>query len=168
MRNKLIFFLIFIISLTSVSAVSSPAVEVTGLTCSYERNCAVFKWDAGTVPDFNNFIFYVTSTDSVIQNSDTNTNGTNFSLCGMSPDKTVAGTVTKYDGNADGLFTNAVTASCTVDPGGTVGGGRFLIYNMFIALGSIIGLIIIVAIAALVLLEIFGIGIFTILMKRFK
>jgi len=148
MKAKVLLFLgVLLLLAGSASALRSPAIAApTGLTCSYVSACAQFTWDAGTGADLNDFVMTVTSNDPSIADQDLNTLNNTLSICGANPDYWVQGVLSRYDGNADGLYQSITDSTCIVDPGGTLAGGQYLLYNTFVMLGALMLCIVIVAV----------------------
>ena len=137
--------------------------SVTGLTAAWENSCAVFKWNATADADFNNFVVQTVSNQSVPNlNTDVNTRANEYVLCTLAAGNWVKATVYRIDGNTTALPPPADTnytiwknvepdANVTLNPGSETQAGQFLVYNVLLAIGGIIALVILVAIVIMIL-----------------
>ncbi len=165
MRNSIFLILaMMLLFLGSVSAAfvtteftRSPVVSVTNLEGRYTNACAKFTWDAGAAPDFNNFVLRVTSNNSDFS-GDINTTNNWYNACTIVPGEWVKVVVFKVDGNSEGYFLNfEPDVNTTVFPGNVTQAGTFMIYNILVAVGGLVSLVILAVIFGLVFKKI-GMG----------
>lgn len=158
MRKILLALCALLLLASSGYAMRGSIATVSNLTCSWKSTCAVFEWTGVSGADFNNFRIQTTSNNRDFSGLDVNTTGDDYVLCTLAAGEWVEATVVRYDGNASDIFMNAAPdANCLVKPGSPLQAGRYLLFNVFYGVGSIILLVIIAAVLIFLLAK-FGFG----------
>ena len=169
MRNWIIVALITLLCLGSAYSAFTPGnfergtgvASVTGLRGTYVNTCANFSWTANTQTSDQNSAFsnqhYIVRATSNQPDlvEDLNTTATRYTACTMSPGDWVKVVVYRVDGNASGIFLNlSPDANATVNPGTVAQAGTYLVYNMIVAIGGLVALIVLTLVMVVVLTKI--------------
>ena len=133
------------------------------VTSTYSSAAIHFTWthdhNLGATSDFNDMIYWTTSSNPDLVLSDVNTmaNSGEVSLR-AAPGETVTMHIRAVDGNADGYFcSNDVTRTFTT--GSNIQAASYMFYYLLYGLGSLV-MLIIVAILGILILKKFDIDLF--------
>lgn len=126
-------------TVTFTRSLNVPSVVIT--TADYQQACGFFVWRSANDADFNTYVVRLTSNNTEFNNVDVNTRNSWYSACSIQPGEWVKAVVYRIDGNADGYFLNTnPDANATVFPGNVTQAGIYLIYNILVAIGGLVGL----------------------------
>lgn len=117
---------------------ATKTVTITGVQRSIYAD---FTFSSASHADFNNYVLNISGSTPALTLEDLNFSaGTTFSVGTLGDSDSATATVYRIDGNAEGLC--YVSAVAQVSHGTTTDAGVFTVYQILLALGSVVGLVI--------------------------